>query len=115
MSISRSGEKNGMFGKKHTKNARKKQSEARKLRDPWNKGKKGVYSQETIEKFKNIDHSGKNNSMYGKSHSEETIQKMKDAKIGRPSPRKGAILSEETKQKLRESRKKYLIQKMGVM
>ena len=38
--INNTGEKNGMFGKKHTDESRKKMSENMKGRIPWNKGKK---------------------------------------------------------------------------
>lgn len=39
--VSMPGAANGMFGKTHSKEARKKISDARKKRDPWNKGKTG--------------------------------------------------------------------------
>jgi len=38
--INNLGEKNGMYGKHHTKESRKKMSENMKGRVPWNKGKK---------------------------------------------------------------------------
>ena len=41
----------------------------------------------------------------GKKHSEETRKKMSDAKIGKPSPRKGKHLSEEHKKNISESSK----------
>lgn len=47
---------------------------------PWNRGKTGIYSQ-------------------------ETLKKMSDKKIGKPSPRKGVILSQEIKDKISKSHK----------
>lgn len=57
---------------------------------PWNRGKKGVYSEETLKKMS------------------EAISK---AKKGKPSNRKGVKLSEETRKKISESHKKQKIQK----
>jgi len=45
-----------------------------------------------------------NYGMRGKHHSEETKIKISLAKKGKPSPRKGAIVSEETKEKMRQYR-----------
>ena len=56
----------------------------------WNRGKKGVYSEETLKKMS------------------ESISK---AKKGKPSNRKGVRLSEETRKKMSESHKKQKIQK----
>jgi group I intron endonuclease len=83
MSNSRSGNKNGMYNKRHSEDAKRKQSEARKGKEPWNKGKTNVYSEETIQKFKNISHKREKNPMHGKTHSLETIQKMRNAKAGK--------------------------------
>ena len=47
-----------------------------------------------------------NSGMKGHHHSTETIEKIKLAKKGRPSPMKGRHLSEEAKQKISESHKK---------
>ena len=52
------GEKNGMFGKHHSEESKKKISEARKGAIPWNKGKHPK----------------------GKPHSEETKRKMSEAR-----------------------------------
>jgi group I intron endonuclease len=68
MGISRTGERNGMFHKNHSADAKKKQSEARKGKYPWNKNKHGIYSEETIKKMKAIDHSGEKNPMFGKRY-----------------------------------------------
>lgn len=48
---------------------------------------------------------GKLNPMYGKSHSIESIQKMREAKKGQPAWNKGKHHSEETRKKLSEKAK----------
>lgn len=59
----------------------------------------------TEEHKKNMSNSrkGKPSSRKGAILSDETKKKISDAKIGKPSPRKGVTLSEETKQKLRNA------------
>ena len=55
------------------------------------------HSQETIQKLREIQ-GGKNNPMYGKSHSDETRRKQSEA-------RKGKLRSEESRKKQSETRK----------
>ncbi len=43
--------------------------------------------------------SGKDNPMYGKKHSEETIRKIKEARKKQGATRKGVPCSEETKKR----------------
>jgi len=72
-----------------------------------NKGKK--FSKETIEKLKEIKKGvfvGKNNPYYGKKHSEEIRNKISISKKGKTSNRKGVVLSEETKLKMSQSKKR---------
>lgn len=64
---------------------------------PWNKNKQSNYYPEIL--------SGKNHPCYGKPRSEETKRKLSIANKGNPSPRKGVILSDETKLKLSQSQK----------
>jgi hypothetical protein len=93
-----SGEDNGFFGKSHTKNTRdqwskirkgKKHSDERKAkmcgRIPWNKGKIGCFSKETLLKMSKSQ-CGRIPWNKGKIgvFSDETIQKMSAAKIGFP-------------------------------
>jgi len=86
----------GMYGKTHSEETRKKMSDSSKGKPkPWLIGRK--VSDETKEKIRQInlgrilsedtrkkisqnhyDISGKNNPMYGKKHSPETIQKLKE-------------------------------------
>jgi hypothetical protein len=76
---------------------------------PWNKGKKGCFSEETIKKIKEAN---KN------TWTKELKKKMSDMKKGIPIPEErkrkismghiGKVVSEETKKKLREYKIKYL-------
>lgn len=45
------GEKNSFYGKKHTAETRAKLSIVHKGKDPWNKGKHNIYSEETKKKI----------------------------------------------------------------
>ena len=74
-----------------TLDVRKRIGEKLKGREPWNKGKKGIYSDETKRKI-SAAHKGKQltKPVWNK---------------GGTSPRKGVKLTEETKQKLREAAK----------
>ena len=66
------GEKNGMYGKKHSEESKQKQREA-------SLGKH--HSEETRLKMSE-SHTGERNSMYGKSHSDKTKQKISDSNKG---------------------------------
>jgi len=50
--------------------------------------------------------SGKNNGMYGRKHSAETLAKMSAIKKGKPAHNKGKPMSEEQKQKIRDTIKR---------
>lgn len=78
-----SGERNGMYGKHHTEEAKKKISEVHKGSIPWNKGLKNPYSKETLEKMSKIHKSkvGKLSPQYGRKRTEETKQKMRNSKL----------------------------------
>lgn len=52
MSINRAGKNHPMFGKNHTSETKRKISDAKKGQIPWNKGKIGVYSEETLNKMR---------------------------------------------------------------
>lgn len=84
-------------GSKHTKETlekfKKRPQHFHKGQTPWNKGKVGVYSEETRKKI--------SNSLKGKKHSEETKMKRNKANTGR-------VNSEETKRKMsRIAKEKY--------
>jgi len=96
------GKKVGMYGKKHSEETKKKMSAASKGKEkPWLVGRK--VSEETKEKLRHLnvgrkvsldtkrkisknhhDVSGENNPMYGKKHSQETIEKLKEKAKNRP-------------------------------
>jgi hypothetical protein len=67
------GEKNPMYGKKHSDSARKKMSEARKKRET---------KPETLIKM-SIVSTGKNNPFYGKHHTPQTRAILSQKNIGR--------------------------------
>tara|TARA_Y100000780_G_scaffold132785_1_gene119551 strand:- start:274 stop:477 length:204 start_codon:yes stop_codon:yes gene_type:complete len=54
----------------------------------WNKGKTGVYSEETRRKLSEAG-KGEKNPFYGKSHSEESKEKMSKSSKGRIPWNKG--------------------------
>ena len=92
----------GMYGKTHSEETRKKMSDSSKGKPkPWLIGRK--VSEETKEKIRQInsgkvlseetrkkisenhyDISGENNPMYGKKHTPETIQKLREKAKSRP-------------------------------
>ena len=110
------GKYSGSFeGKHHSKESNKKNSESCKGRVPWNKGKKGIYSEEYLKK---ISESKKGNKyMLGKKHTEESKQKMSESLKGRESWNKGmtGIFSEETLQSMSSKRKGRVSNRKDVM
>jgi hypothetical protein len=86
MSISRTGKGNSMYGKHHSENTKRKQSEAKKNFIPWNKG----LTKETDERVKKYS--------VGHPVSQESRKKMSEAA-------KGRIPSEKTRQLWSEQRK----------
>lgn len=54
-------------------------SNSLKGRDPWNKGKTDVYSEETLKKMSSSK-SGKNNPMFGRKHKEDSIKHLRSPK-----------------------------------
>lgn len=80
-------------GIKHSEDSKKKQSEKMKGKTPWNKGKKGIYSEEIIEKM--------SKAHKGKKLSEEVKAKISKIHKGRNH----GPLSEETKAKISATKK----------
>jgi len=74
---------------------KKKLSETNRGRIPWNKGKRGVYSEETLKRIGARDHKA--------CWTDELKKKQSEKLKGRVSPNKGKITSEETKKKISES------------
>ena len=74
------GANNPFYGKTHSDKSKKKMSEIKKGRIPWNKGMKA--SEETRRKLSE-SHKGKNTWIKGKKMSEESRRKMSEAKKGK--------------------------------
>jgi len=92
-------------GKSHTEETKKKISES-------NKGNKyclgRILSEESKKKMRishKGTHMGENNPMYGKHHTSESRQKIRDTIKGKPSSFKGRHHSEESRKKLSEANK----------
>lgn len=68
----------------------------------YRKGK--THSEESKQKMSE-SHKGEKNHMFGKHHSEKTKQKISRANKGKVSPRRGVKLSNKTKKKISESHK----------
>jgi len=66
-----------------------------------------------IKKRTSRDLSGKNNPMYGRSHSKEAIKKMSEAKKGKEAWNKGSKHTEETKSKISQQLKGRVSHKKG--
>ena len=79
------GEMNAFYGKTHTAEVRKNQSESMKGEKNPNYGR---------------DQFGEKNHFYGKKHSEETLKKMSKAQSGEKHPLYGKKHSTETRQKM---------------
>ena len=78
----KSGEKNGMYGRTHTDEVKKRSSEMHKG-NTYCKGKKA--SDETRQKLSIVasQRTGDANNFFGKHHSEETKQKLREANAGK--------------------------------
>lgn len=101
----KSGNNHPMYGKTHTEESRKKISDAHKGKEPWNKGKTDVYSEET--KFKMGERNKGNTYAAGNKHSEETKAKMSEDRIGVEPWNKGkiGIYSEESLKRMSDNSK----------
>jgi len=74
-----SGEKNGMYGRTHTDEVKKRLSIINKGRESPTKGKQ--HSEETklyLSKVRKGKYTGKDNPFFGKQHSEETKQRIRE-------------------------------------
>ena len=101
------------LGRTHSEESKRKISEATIGKVPWNKGKTGVYSEETKGKLSEAhkgkifseEHRGKlSEAGKGRKLSEETRRKISEAKIGKTP-------TEETKRKISEAVKKHWAKK----
>lgn len=100
------GERNPMYGKHHTEET--KASISAKLsgenspmygKPPANKG---VPHTEEARAKMSAAHKGEKNHFFGKHHTAESIEKNRQAHLGKPGTRKGMPCLEATKAKLRE-------------
>lgn len=66
-------------GKKIPEDVKIKIANSNKGNIPWNKGKRGIYSEEVIKKMRDAALKRENNPMKGKHHSEEAKAKMRAA------------------------------------
>lgn len=83
------GERNGMFGRKHTAESKRKMSERLKGNVPPNKGvamSKDRYRQH-MDAMAKRDISGKRNGFYGKTHTKDVRERLSKLAKGRKSPR----------------------------
>jgi len=81
------GERNGMYGKSHTEETRKKISEINKGRQSPNKGTQlSDERKQQLSEIKKGKYQGDKNPFFGKHHTEETIQKIREKNKGRLPP-----------------------------
>lgn len=74
LKLSQPGEKNGMYNKKHSEESKDLMRQSRLGGTPWNKGKTGIYSEETLKK--------RAKSREGFTHSAETRKVMSKGRLG---------------------------------
>lgn len=83
------GDKNGMYGRQHTDESKRKMSEKLKGKTPPNKGvpmSKDRYNQH-LDSMANRDISGEKNGFYGKTHTKETRKRLSEIAKRRKSSR----------------------------
>jgi group I intron endonuclease len=110
MSEDRKGEKNGMFGRKHTEETKQLQRELKlgKYDGENNPFFGKTHTPETRQKLSDAlkgKNTGEDNPMFGKTHTPETRKKLSDANIGH-TRNVGKEHTPETRQKMSESAKK---------
>jgi group I intron endonuclease len=77
-------------------------------RAPWNKGLIKPYSEQTLRRMSKFSKTktGESNPFFGKTHTEESKQKISDSKTGNsPAWNKGIPFSDESRQKMSEAKK----------
>lgn len=72
--------------------------------EPWNKGKTGIYSKETLKKMRECK-LGKSPGNKGKPHSKETLKKISESLKGENHPNYGNELPKDHRRKISESNK----------
>ena len=94
--------KTGGAGGIFSEAARKNLSKIRKGRIPWNKGKSGIYSDETLHKMGANKLRGENHPCYNKPLSDEHKKKISDGNKNKVPWNKGTHLTELEKLKLKK-------------
>ena len=102
LSVSHKGEKHWNYGKHHSEETRRKQSEAKKCK-PSNR--KGIPHTEKSRRRMSESHKGQISGMKGKHHTEESRRKQSEARKGKSSWNKGISMDNETKIKISASLK----------
>ena len=109
------GENNPFYGKKHSEESKKRMG-AKKGSRPWNKDKRGIYSDETLLKMKKAkeNYVPWNNNMHGEKYLEhypkgkiwcDGLTKNTDNRIAKIATKlEGRIFTEEHRKKISESR-----------
>lgn len=84
----KAGEKNGMFGRNHTEESRKRMSECKIGVSTSLKGVKWSEERKMASRafFTHRDYRGDKNPFHGKSHSTETKEKLRKANLGKKPP-----------------------------
>lgn len=80
------GEKNGMYGKTHTEEVKKKNSDIKKGNTNFKGRKHTEESKQKMSEIRKNKNTGEENSFFGKHHSEETKQKIREKNIGNMPP-----------------------------
>jgi group I intron endonuclease len=80
------GERNGMFGKTHSDEVKKMNSELKKDNTNFKGCKHREESKQKMSEIRKNKNTGENNSFFGKHHSEETKQKIREKNIGNIPP-----------------------------
>ena len=101
LKISSTGNKNNL-GKKQSDLTKKKISNSKKGKIPWNKGLKDIYSEESKMKM-SIGRKGKESPFKGKKHTDESKEKNRLSHLGKSPNRIDYSCSEETKIKIAEN------------
>lgn len=107
----------GSTGRRLSEETKKKISEAKKGSVPSNKGKiglqkawnKGIPQTDDVKEKLRIASTGNKNAK-GAIRSDEYKNKMSECKKGKPGTRLGSIMSEETKKKISETKKRKFLE-----
>lgn len=102
MSAAHKGEKNPFYGKRHTEESKEKNRQAHLGKPGTRKGMPCLEATKAKLREKALarDVRGERNPFYGKHHTPETIEKSRQANIGKPAWNKGKHPNAETRAKM---------------